>query len=421
MTPLETPIPFYERVGTIINLRLGPKEEVIYGTNGKIKEKTRRLLKRARNMDRLITNDGHQYIPSAGIEVETFAKKHDSGKLPYGKIKRVTDAGIPKDRHDSFPFKPKKYEAALKPTTSYRILLLEIMELYKRSIIIPRERKKESTFADYNTIHTTFGGITRDFPSSATRERSQYYSGKENITENDLHSSLEDWQKQSSKEKWQRRHMLSDVFLFTRLLDASLYATSPQKIKGPFRTRKKSTKLAIKKGYIQKGYSGVVERENNYSGIMAMELRTSELWGPDAFQGLARYLISGQLVAASLISFQNLPMETRDDILDQELAGNYQVAQKIVEDYPDFPHSKDKILALTWLDLRREFMEISKKYALPNPAAEYWEEKFTKFADILEKEGEKHDAGSKDNMIKEVRKLLITYRKRIKTILKSDT
>lgn len=423
--PLEKPQPYERRIEPLLRLNF----DTIFLPNGDIKPEVISYFMRGKEIDKKYGKNS-RFIPPVGVEVETTRSKYPNSRFPYEEIARVTKAGIPKDPSDSFPAVPQKYEAALKPTTSYRVILLEMMELYKRSIIIPKKRRFYES-SEYYPIHITIGNIQRDFPHSFTRDETELASerAEEEMRPEKLSLTLEDWVDASPKSevilnresKWKRQYPFSDVFILARMLDSTLYSTSPERLTQPFSKAlgyNQERFNALRTSYIQKGYSGVTEREREKDpDLIAIEFRTSELWGKDSFYGLARTIITGQILSSALIAYQQLPMEWRDKIIFLESQQNFDAVTTFMNQTDYFKDETSRELAKAWLQLRREFLALSEKYEVPDPANAYFKDEFRAFAAILDEEDHKRKTKNSENYISESRKLLIKYRRVIKNVL----
>lgn len=368
------------------------------------------------------------YYPSLGMEVETFSSRYPERRLPTEKIDRVEQMGLRRDKGDSYPVKGKenKWEVVLEPVVGSQIILMrELQQLHRLGLIDLTSKLdlKDKVSArqywemTYYPTHVTVGGVKRDFPSLMARKDVIRFED-DHYTEADLRTSLSDWtefnEPSKKMEGWQRKHMFSDCFILARLLDSTLYATSPDRLSGPFDNWKDGDEI---KGYAQKGFSGVKSRdEDGENAIDAIELRTSELSGDNAFQNMDRFLASAKVIGASLRSFQKLPMNVRDEIINLQIEGNYEDAVNLVNTSPEFDLPCDRDLALQWLDLRTKLIDIFESHGLDNPGHEYWGTEFRKFSALLRLEQIKFE-NKEPNMISEVRSLVISKKSKITSII----
>lgn len=358
------------------------------------------------------------YFPTLGVEVETFDIQHPNKEFPYDEIAMVEEAGIKKDVEDSFPTKNKqhKWEVAFEPVWGTSVLLMrEAQQLIHRGIIrlVPRVSfadGRDHSLSRHCPVHITLGRIKRDFPPDRYRRDCIIFEGDQ-VDKYDMHTPLSDWTEFDIEEfkdgGWRRKYAYSDCFLFARLFDCTLFTTSPERIISPVYKLKKANRF---KGPLEKGYSGVKAREPlDEHGMPAIEIRTCELFGERAFEGLARYLKSAESIGALLISYQKLPMELRDRIIESDLDGKHKKAEKIIDTFKGFDLEHDREFAKHWLMLRREFVQVCLKYGVPNPWSEYWSDEFKTFANVLKRE-EKKLENHEDNLITDTRKLLVKYR-----------
>ena len=149
------------------------------------------------------------------------------------------------------------------------------------------------------------------------------------------------------------------------MLNSTLYATSPERLTMPFLRHvygKSEGFKALRNNYIQKGYSGVKEREvESDPSLYAMEFRTDELWGEHAFFGLARNVITAQVISSSLIAFQQLPMDIRDKIIFLEKNNHLDSVTQYLSTTKHFSDETSRQLAIIWVQLRRDFLSLAQK------------------------------------------------------------
>lgn len=188
-----------------------------------------------------------------------------------------------------------------------------------------------------------------------------------------------------------------------------MYATSPERIVEPYSHYIDGEHLG---SHANKGFSGVKGRsaDKGGRGMEAIELRTSELWGTESMGGLQRYLNSGEAIGSMLMSYQKMPMEMRDQIIGLEREGKLVEAREVVEKFSGYDLENDQELALSWWDLRKQFVELFGKHGVPDPSTEYWDTEFRGFSKVLAREEKKMMNGNSDNMITKARALVINAR-----------
>lgn len=401
--------PFEQRIDTLAQL-----------TKHLPTEKSKQLLTRHHLKEHYEQNS--PYLPTIGLEVETFRSRMPSGELDFDAIAEVEAAGIKRDKGDSFPVKGKegKWEVALEAVQGTQVLLMrEIQELQKRGLIHLTPKVSETRYRSSYPVHFTLGKLKRDFPDLFSRKDRMFFEG-DHYTEDELRTTIDDWvqYKDNSKHEnvWKREHMFSDCYVLARIFDATLYTTSPQRLTSPYNSWKGDEPLG---GYAQKGFSGVKSRDEDGKGFEAIEFRTQELWGENAPISLDRLTNNAKYIGGAVLSFQKIPMTDRDKIISLELDGKFEEAEKIVETCTEYTLPKDKDLALQWLKLRKEVIDIFNNHGLTNPGHEYWGTEFRQLAAVLELESRKLVEGEK-NMISEIRSLATKYRRKIIQILDSD-
>jgi hypothetical protein len=395
-----------------------------------IKDLPQERQERVLNFNHLMEKLHHPspYLPTSGLEAETFAVQAPAKVLPYAEIAEVEGMGIVRDTNDSFPSKNKenKWEASLEPVEgSYLLLVRELDELRRHGALNLNEKvfykgKPIRTIKYFVPIHVTFGKIRRDFPPRMLREDVIRFSDQKYPISR-LRTKLSDWREHdmivNKQEGWRRRYKQSDCFAFARMLDATLYATSPERVMEPYVDFDEDKSLT---SHACKGFSGVTERspDGEGRGMHAIELRTSELWGIEAVGGLQRHLNSGEAIGAMLIAYQKMPMEMRDDVIELEQAGKDEEALTLVANYEGYELPKDRELAIKWWETRKDFAKLFEEYGIPDPSTEYWDTEFKRFAEVLTTEEKKRLAGNPDNFVSKARQIVINARAYVHDLIK---
>jgi hypothetical protein len=388
-------------------------------------EKQERLLNSHHLMEKL--HNPSPYLPTSGLEAETFTLHFPAQVLPLESIAKVEEMGIKRDKNDSFPSKNKenKWEASLEPVEgSYLLLARELSELRRHGALrlnekLSYEGKPLRTLKYFVPIHVTFGKIKRDFPPRMLREDVMRFMD-EKYPISRLRTKIEDWREHdgvfNEQDGWHRKFKQSDCFAFARMLDSTLYATSPERVVEPYVDYDEEKSLT---SHACKGFSGVTDRspDGEGRGMYAIELRTSELWGINSLNGLQRYLNSGEAIGAMLVAYQNMPMEMRDVVIELEKSARFEEAKSIVESFNGYELPKDRELAIMWWETRKKFSELFAEYGIPDLSLEYWDTEFTCFAQVLTVEEKKMLSGDKENFVTKSRQIVIDARAYVRDLI----
>jgi hypothetical protein len=428
-----------ERIQPFVKLHAG-KEKAEEGKT--LHEERRAFSRRLEQLFRIFNAaqekenpDPNYPVPTLGIEAETFAHLYSKG-LPKKVIRDAEKAGIPRDKKDSF-YDPEfsgstwlppdawkrianKWEAAFDPVAGkggYTLLMRELQALREKGLFPTGPRRWWGV--EHQPVHVRLGKVISDFPNHV-----------------------------ESPEAERNKDRFSDCFIFARMLDATLYSTSPERLAAPFTEEGRDWSdydtLDPLRSYAQKGNSGVYAKtaSSTKGDLDSIELRTPELWGEYALQGFARYLKSAQCLGTMLIAYQKLAWGRRKEIIALEKEGKYSEAKQLVKDFQPTDeiskargitfNERDRLLALEWLDTRRKVRETFEEYGLSDPSRQYWHDEFLHFAKVLKQEDDKRrgkakkgwfrrkEPATKDNFVSNMRTLVAAKRACVEEIMESQ-
>lgn len=342
------------------------------------------------------------YLASVGIEVELLMDRYPNGVLPQSKIDQAISAGMKKGV-DVYSGKGYKEELDLRPVSGTHVVHAQEISLLKKVGILHLKKNRHSHDDEFYPVHINLG-----IPSDIR--------GKYGANTPTTYLGLHEW---ASSRTFEYSPIIeevlgrSDSLLLARIFDATGWATSADRILGPYKAYKKNQKMSA---FLHKGVGGVNRRSKYDSEFKEeiTEIRTCELWGEKSLAGFQRYLKSIQYVGGALKSYMKLPMQIRDKILLAELNGDTNTPIEEIMRYDNFDLSHDADLAYLWHELRHNTVRLFDRYSLENPMKEYNGKEFGKLAKHLPTIGK---SPSQLKMVQEARSLVTEARRKVMSII----